>query len=113
MKYLLTLDTYAHSTIDSLFYELHPTIKSCKNRIQQLLTENKITMLYDGDAKHKIYVISISKKINGEYVRIKRSYNGINWENMKDNYPATTYSVEEVARGRSIKLYIDTISDSE
>ena len=108
MKYLLVLDTYKHSAIDNLFYEIHPTIKSCKNRIQQLLTDNKITMLYNGDPKHKIYVVSISKKINtGDYFRIKRSYDGINWENMKDNYYTTTYSKAEVAMGKSIKLHIE------
>lgn len=108
MKYLLVLDAYKHSAIDSLFYEIHPTIKSCKNRVQQLLTDNKITMLYGGASKHKIYVISISKKINtGDFLRIKRSYDGINWENMKDDYYATTYSKAEVARGKSIKLHIE------
>lgn len=108
MEYLLVLDSYKHSVIDSLFYEIHPTIESCKNRIQQLLADNKITMLYNGDAKHKIYVISISRKISeDEYLRIERSYDGKNWENMKDEHPATTYSKTEVARGKSIKLHIE------
>ena len=84
MKYLLIMDASKHSTIDCLFYENHPTIQSCKNRIQQLLADN---MLYEGDSKHKIHVIFIGKKINtGDYIRIKRSYDGIHWENMNEAY---------------------------
>lgn len=81
MKYLLTLDTYAHSKENTFYYAVYPTIKACKQALEYLIMSKNITMEYNGTPQHKIYRATISKKMNTDnWEIIRATHDGIKWE---------------------------------
>lgn len=104
MKYLLTLDTYAHSAENTFYFAIYPTIKSLKQELSSLIKTGKITMKHDGTVKHKIYRATISKRINtGDWLKIKDTSDGIKWDKIEDPTEWDIYRKGLVASGHSFK----------
>ena len=102
MKYLLTLDTYAHSKENTFYHAIHSTIKACKQDLEYLIMNKNITMEHNGTAPHKIYRATISKKMNtGDWEMIKATHNGVKWEKINAVDDWDIFSKKHVAYGKS------------
>ena len=102
MKYLLTLDTYAHSKENTFYHAIHSTIKACKQDLEYLILNKNITMEHNGTPQHKIYRATISKKMNtGNWEIIKATHDGIKWDKINAIENGDIFSKSLVAYGKS------------
>jgi predicted lipoprotein with Yx(FWY)xxD motif len=80
-RYLLVLDTYAHSKVNTLYSNGYDTIAAAKAAVIKLIEDDTITFALYGQPDHKIYCSMIAKRDvqNGEYQNIYRTDDGAAW----------------------------------